>query len=87
MLKAASKTIIVASAVAISLFAAKVCLAHPEMDAWGRDITSGPLPPIVAPATPATGEIAGSIIKAETCNITNEKNCRITTEPKKVHAH
>jgi hypothetical protein len=41
--------------------------AHPEMDAWGRDISSGPLPPPMNSEKSVPGEITGSVKAVVAC--------------------
>jgi hypothetical protein len=71
------KTSIFAIALASIGLEGSASFAHPEMDAWGRDITSGPLPPIVDTQATAAGEITGSIKAAVECKQRNGMPCTI----------
>lgn len=75
MLNTFVKTSIFAIALAWSGFVCGATYAHPEMDAWGRDTTSGPLPPMVEPQATAAGAITGSIKVVVECKRRNGTPC------------
>lgn len=69
--------LIIRTSVLLSVFAANTSYAQPEMDALGRDITSGPLPAITVSQASATAdaENTGSINEAIKCSRQNPKAC------------
>ena len=92
MFKTIAKTTLQASAIALIVFSANAASAHPEMDAWGRDITSGPLPAMIDPSTKTAtgnkayvvkpGETTGSIVPLDDCANGKPKVCPVAaTQP------
>ena len=77
------KTNIFLAVLVSGAIASELSYAHPEMDAWGRDITSGPLPPMAKTQDAATGEITGSIRKAVDCKKRNGTSCVPESSPRK----
>ncbi len=82
MINSFIKTTCVLTIVATVFCAGNPSFAHPEMDAWGRDITSGPLPAIVAEVTPADAETTGSTNTADDCQGSAQANCLPAAQPK-----
>ena len=92
MFKTIAKTTLQASAIALIVFSANAASAHPEMDAWGRDISSGPLPAMIGPSAKTTtgikiydvklGETTGSIVPLDDCANGKPKICPVgATQP------
>ena len=83
-----AKTTLQVSAITLIVFSANAASAHPEMDAWGRDISSGPLPAMIGPsAKTATGtkvydvklgETTGSIVPLDDCVVGQPKICPVS---------
>jgi hypothetical protein len=71
------KTSIFIVALSSISFAGSASYAHPEMDSWGRDITSGSLPPMVTTQATASGEITGTIKAAVGCKRRNGSPCDV----------
>ncbi len=87
-----AKTTLQVSAIALIVFSAHAANAHPEMDAWGRDISSSPLPAIVGPSAKTVtgvkmnvvklGETTGSIVPLDDCANGKPKICPVAaTQP------
>ena len=92
MFKTIAKTTLQASAIALIVFSANAASAHPEMDAWGRDISSGPLPAMIGLSAKAAtgikiydvklGETTGSIVPLDDCANGKPKICPVgATQP------
>jgi hypothetical protein len=88
-----AKSTLHASVIALIVFSANAAKAHPEMDAWGRDISSGPLPAMTGPSAKTTtgtevydlklGETTASIVPLDDCAIGQPKICPVSaTQPK-----
>jgi hypothetical protein len=85
MFKTIIQTSIRTTVIAACVLASNPAYAHPEMDAWGRDITSGPLPAMIGPQTSTatgdkvyageTSEITGSISLKNDCIDSLTKIC------------